>query len=339
MRAMAAKAELNAPEAIIIPELDLSFFLPELPQSISVEQTEIPRLARDFDALNRIDQAVRQIPTQHYLVQGDARFMRVLKPESVHLVLTSPPYWTLKKYEEAKGQLGHVEDYEVFLKEIAQVWKRCYEMLVPGGRLICVVGDVCLSRRQNEGRHTVVPLHASIQELCRKIGFDNLAPIIWHKIANAVYEVSGSGGFLGKPYEPNSVIKNDIEYILMFRKPGGYRRPTAAMRLLSVISAENYQNWFQQIWTGLTGASTKDHPAPYPLELAERLIRMFSFVGDTVVDPFSGSGTNAIAAARTGRNSIGYEITEKYHRMSVARFYRETSGLFWQPKVAEVHEP
>ncbi len=336
---MAAKAELNAPEAIIIPELDLSFFLPELPQSISVEQTEIPRLARDFDALNRIDQAVRQIPTQHYLVQGDARFMRVLKPESVHLVLTSPPYWTLKKYEEAKGQLGHVEDYEVFLKEIAQVWKRCYEMLVPGGRLICVVGDVCLSRRQNEGRHTVVPLHASIQELCRKIGFDNLAPIIWHKIANAVYEVSGSGGFLGKPYEPNSVIKNDIEYILMFRKPGGYRRPTAAMRLLSVISAENYQNWFQQIWTGLTGASTKDHPAPYPLELAERLIRMFSFVGDTVVDPFSGSGTNAIAAARTGRNSIGYEITEKYHRMSVARFYRETSGLFWQPKVAEVHEP
>jgi DNA modification methylase len=201
------------------------------------------------------------------------------------------------------------------------------------------VGDVCLSRRQNEGRHTVVPLHASIQEICRKIGFDNLAPIIWHKIANAAYEVSGGGGFLGKPYEPNSVIKNDVEYILMFRKPGGYRKPTSAKRLLSVISAENYQSWFQQIWTGLTGASTKDHPAPYPVELAERLIRMFSFVGDVVVDPFSGSGTNSIAAARTGRNSIGFEISAKYHKKSVARFYQETGGLFWQPEVREVEEP
>ena len=339
MRAMAARTELHAPEAIQIPELNLSSFLPELPQSISLDQTEIPRLARDSDALNRIDQAVRQIPTQHFLVKGDARVMRALGPESVHLVLTSPPYWTLKQYEDVSGQLGHVEDYEAFLKEIAQVWQRCYEMLVPGGRLICVVGDVCLSRKQNEGRHTVVPLHALIQELCRKTGFDNLAPIIWHKIANAVYEVSGGGGFLGKPYEPNSVIKNDIEYILMFRKPGGYRKPTTAMRLLSVISAENYQSWFQQIWTGLTGASTKDHPAPYPVELAERLIRMFSFAGDTVVDPFSGSGTNAIAAARTGRNSIGYEITAKYHRMSITRFYKDTSGLFWQPQVTEVHEP
>jgi anthranilate/para-aminobenzoate synthase component II len=124
------------------------------------------------------------------------------------------------KYEEARdGQLGHVSDLrQVFSRTIDKVWQRCFELLVPGGRLICVVGDVCLSRRQNDGRHTVVPLHASIQELCRNIGFDNLAPIIWHKIANAAYEVSGGGGFLGKPYEPNSVIKNDVEYILMFRK-------------------------------------------------------------------------------------------------------------------------
>ena len=175
-------------------------------------------------------------------------------------------------------------------------------------------------------------LHASIQELCRKIGFDNLAPIIWHKIANAAYEVSGGGGFLGKPYEPNSVIKNDVEYILMFRKPGGYRKPTAAKRLLSIISAENYQSWFQQIWTGLTGASTKDHPAPYPLELAERLIRMFSFVRRCGCRSVLWLGNQSIAAARTGRNSIGYEISARYHKMSVAAFYRETGGLFWQPK-------
>ena len=212
----------------------------------------------------------------------------------------------MKEYRDGKVSLGHVEDYARFLDELDRVWQRCFEALVCGGRLICVVGDVCLSRRKNNGRHTFVPLHAAIQERCRTIGYDNLSPIILNKIANAVYEVEGGGGFLGKPYEPNAVIKNDIEYILMERKPGGYRTPELAARVLSVISEENHRQWFQQIWNGLTGASTKRHPAPYPKELAERLIRMFSFVGDTVLDPFSGTGTTRVAAARWGRNSIGY---------------------------------
>jgi DNA modification methylase len=339
MSGLAVRKANPEPEMIHIPEMDLLSFLREPLLSESLEQTEIPRLARNPAAMDLLERVLLNIPTSHYLVHGDARQMRLIASESVHLVLTSPPYWTLKKYEEINGQLGHVIGYDEFLSELGRVWKRCFDSLVPGGRLICVVGDVCLSRKQNDGRHTVVPLHASIQELCRKMGFDNLAPIIWHKIANAAYEVSGGGGFLGKPYEPNSVIKNDIEYILMFRKPGGYRKPTAAKRLLSVISAENYQTWFQQIWTGLTGASTKDHPAPYPVELAERLIRMFSFAGDVVVDPFSGSGTNAIAAARTGRHSVGYEISSKYHHMSASRFHRETGGLFWRPQVIQREEP
>jgi DNA modification methylase len=338
MSGLAARREEPEHGTIVIPELDLSEFLPSPLECDLIEQTEIPRLARDPAAMRLLEQSLLQIPTSHYLVHGDAREMHSLAPGSAHLVLTSPPYWTLKKYDDADGQLGHVSEYDKFLLELSRVWERCFDLLVPGGRLICVVGDVCLSRRQNDGRHTVVPLHASIQEICRRIGFDNLAPIIWHKIANAVYEVSGGGGFLGKPYEPNSVIKNDVEFILMFRKPGGYRKPTSAKRLLSVISAENYQSWFQQIWTGLTGASTKDHPAPYPIELAERLIRMFSFAGDIVVDPFSGSGTNAIAAARTGRHSIGYEISSRYLSMSVSRFHRETGGLFWQPKVTQLEE-
>ena len=163
-----------------------------------------------------------------------------------------------------------------------------------------------------KGRHTVVPLHASIQESCRRIGFDNLAPIIWHKIANAVYEASGNGGgFLGKPYEPNAVIKNDIEFILMQRKPGGYRSPVLARPVLSLISDANHKEWFQQVWTGVTGASTRGHPAPFPLELAEGLVRMFSFVGDTVLDPFLGSGTTMVAAMQHGRNCIGFEIDGK----------------------------
>lgn len=339
MKVQAAVRKQEDPQCgIEFPDADLAAYLPESLNFTSLDQTEIPRIARDRRAIGMIEQALLQIPTSHYLVHGDARGMKLLAPESLHLVLTSPPYWTLKRYDHAEGQLGHVCDYEDFLKQLSHVWRSCLELLVPGGRLVCVVGDVCLSRRQNDGRHTVVPLHSSIQELCRKIGFDNLAPIIWYKIANAVYEVDGGGGFLGKPYEPNAVIKNDVEFILMFRKPGGYRKPSIAKRVLSAISAENYQNWFQQVWTGVTGASTKDHPAPYPVELAERLIRMFSFAGDVVLDPFSGSGTNAIAAARTGRNSVGYEISRKYNELALSRFYRETGGLFWSPQIIQREE-
>jgi DNA modification methylase len=165
--------------------------------------------------------------------------------------------------------------------------------------------------------------------LCRGLGFNNLAPIIWHKIANAAFEAEGNGGgFLGKPYEPNSVIKNDIEFILMERKPGGYRSPSVATRILSVIPAERHKVWFQQIWTGVTGASTRQHPAPYPLELAERLVRMFSFVGDTVLDPFLGTGTTSVAAARWGRNSIGIEIDPAYFDMAAKRIEADTPKLF-----------
>jgi DNA modification methylase len=297
-------------------------------------QTIIPRLAKDEHSVRIIENAVQNIPTTHHLYLGDSRDALNLKPESVHLVLTSPPYWTLKEYRDTHAQLGHIEDYEEFLDELAKVWKHCFDVLVPGGRLICVVGDVCLSRRENGGRHTVVPLHASIQENCRRLGFDNLAPIIWHKISNAVYEVDGGGGgFLGKPYEPNAVIKNDIEFILMERKPGGYRAPDVSTKILSLISADNHKKWFQQIWTGVTGASTKEHPAPYPIELAERLVRMFSFVGDTVLDPFLGTGTTSVAAAKWGRNSIGREVDPHYLRLAEKRIMRDTSSLFSKAEI------
>jgi DNA modification methylase len=188
---------------------------------------------------------------------------------------------------------------------------------VKGGRLIVVVGDVCRSRKVF-GQHFVVPLHASIVEQCRHIGFHNLATMVWHKIANATFEVENGTGFLGKPYEPNAVIKNDIEFILMQRKPGGYRRPTEAMRVLSVIGERQHRGWFNQIVT-FRGASTRNHPAPYPEELAESLIRMFSFVGDTVLDPFVGTGTTSVAAARAGRNSIGIDIESAYHHFAYER--------------------
>lgn len=264
--------------------------------------------------------------TSHRLILGDARSMDYIPDQSVHLVLTSPPYWTLKRYNENPAQLGHIQDYEQFLDELAKVWRHAYRTLVPGGRLVCVVGDVCLSRR-SFGRHVVFPLHSDISVICRKIGFDNLNPIIWHKIANAKYEVDNGTKFLGKPYEPNAIIKNDIEFILMQRKPGGYRKPTEQQRQLSIIGKEEYDAWFRQFWT-ISGASTRHHPAPFPLELATRLIRMFSFYDDTVLDPFCGTGTTMLAALNAGRNSIGVDIDSEYCRMAAHRLRQETATLF-----------
>jgi site-specific DNA-methyltransferase (adenine-specific) len=270
---------------------------------------------------------VKTPTTNHILHHGDARRLEWLEGESIHLVLTSPPYWTLKEYPANKSQLGLVAEYEAFNDELAKVWEHCYRVLVPGGRLVCVVGDVCLSRRRH-GRHMVMPLHADITVRCRKIGFDNLSPIFWYKIANANYEVENGSSFLGKPYEPNAIIKNDVEFILMLRKPGGYRQPTEEQRDASRLSKEEYQQWFQQVWNGLMGESTKHHPAPYPEELAYRLVRMFSFVGDTVLDPFMGTGTTLLAAAKCGRNSIGVEVENSYVRMAKARLEEKLSTLF-----------
>jgi modification methylase len=324
----------------IIVGTSLDAFVPSELRELGDLQTALPRIAKDPGSTGLIDSVVPHIPTAHHLHLGDVRRQAAkIRPESVHLVVTSPPYWTLKEYRRSPGQLGFVEDYEQFIGELDKVWRCCFRALVPGGRLVIVVGDVCLSRRKNGGRHTVVPLHSSIQERCRALGFDNLAPIIWHKITNAAYEVENGSRFLGKPYEPNAVVKNDIEYILMQRKPGAYRKPTPSARVLSVISAANHQSWFQQIWSDVTGASTKDHPAPYPLELAERLVRMFSFVGDTVLDPFLGTGTTCLAAAKWGRNSIGIEVDRHYFDMSVERLANGTDSLFGAAQISTyMHE-
>lgn len=261
---------------------------------------------------------------------GDARNLDWIPNDSVHLVLTSPPYWTLKEYPANESQLGLVADYEEFHNELDKVWKHCFRVLVPGGRLVCVVGDVCLSRRRY-GRHMVMPLHADIVVRCRRLGFDNLNPIFWHKISNAAYEVENGSSFLGKPYEPNAIIKNDMEYILMLRKSGGYRQPTEEQRDASRLTKEEHHDWFQQVWT-IPGESTRTHPAPFPEELAYRLVRMFSFAGDTVLDPFMGLGTTLVAAARCQRSGIGVEIDPSYFSKAKARLKAEPQSLFAVPR-------
>lgn len=264
--------------------------------------------------------------TKHSLHLGDAREMSRIKSDSVHLVVTSPPYWTLKQYEaNNENQLGDVEDYEAFLGELDKVWKECSRVLVGGGRICCVVGDVCVPRKRG-GRHLVMPLHADIQVRARKLGLDCLTPIIWHKIANGVTEAEGNGaGFYGKPYQPGSIVKNDVEYILFLRKGGQYRTASPLQKALSMLNRQEMQSWFRSFWTDLKGSSTRNgHPAPYPVGLAERLIRMFSFAGDTVLDPFLGTGSTSIAALRAGRHSIGNEIEPIYIKQAHAKIQTET---------------
>ena len=253
--------------------------------------------------------------TKHCLHLGDSRGLAWIPDASVHLVVTSPPYWTLKEYAEGnESQLGDIENYEEFLRELDKVWLECARVLVPGGRICCVVGDVCVPRRR-EGRHYVMPLHSDIQVRSRKLGLDCLTPILWQKIANGVTEAKGNGaGFYGKPYQPGAIVKNDTEYILLLRKGGEYRTVSPVQKVLSMLTKEEMQGWLRSAWDDVPGASTTKtgHPAPFPVELAERLIKLFSFAGDTVLDPFLGTASTSAAAIRAGRNSIGVEVERAY---------------------------
>jgi len=293
------------------------------------EEIELPLNDNTSEALKifrAANERFRQVPwpelfdrTEHEIREGDARDLSFLPDESVHLVVTSPPYWTLKEYPASQGQLGAIDDYEAFLDELDKVWRECRRVLVPGGRVCCVVGDVCVPRRKI-GKHFVMPLHADIQVRSRALGLDVLTPILWHKIANGVTEAQGNGaGFYGKPFQPGAVVKNDIEYILFMRKGGEYRKISPLQKVLSMLTKEEMQQWWRSIWTDIRGASTRaGHPAPYPPALAERLIRMFSFAGDTVLDPFAGAGSTAIAAVTSGRNSVNVEIDPGYVQNATA---------------------
>jgi modification methylase len=245
--------------------------------------------------------------------------MPEIPDESVHLVVTSPPYANLKQYEPGNpNQLGDIDDYEKFLDELDKVWAECARVLVPGGRICCVVGDVNVARSKG-GRHYVLPLGSDIKVRSRRVGLDHLQGIIWYKVANIKLEASNSSRYLGKPNLPGGVIKNDVEHIIFLRKPGGYRSPSAEMEEQSFIPTSEYVQMFRTIWDDIRGASLKEHPAPFPLAVAERLIRMFSFVGDLVLDPFGGTGTTALAALQLKRSSITYEVERKYFSMAQSR--------------------
>ncbi len=249
--------------------------------------------------------------------------MPELADESIQLVVTSPPYANLKRYVEGNpNQLGHIDDYEEFLDSLEQVLRECLRVLVPGGRVCAVVGDVNIARR-DAGRHYVLPLSADVRLMGRRIGFDNLQGITWLKVANIKLEASNSSRYLGKPNLPNGVIKNDTEHIVFLRKPG-YRSPSGEMEDASFIPDDEYARLFTTIWSDVPGASLKEHPAPFPLEIPLRLIRMFSFAGDVVLDPFGGTGTTALASMQLRRSSVSYEVEPSYIPIVVRRLQKPT---------------
>ena len=196
---------------------------------------------------------LREGPTGHRVILGDSRDMPEIPTESVHLVVTSPPYANLKQYEQGNpSQLGDIDDYEKFLDELDKVWAECARVLVPGGRICSVVGDVNVAR-SNGGRHYVLPLAADIRVRARRLGLDHLQGITWYKVANIRLEASKSTRYLGKPNLPGGVIKNDTEHIVFLRKPG-YRSPSGAMEKESFIRTDDYVRWFRSIWDDIPGA-------------------------------------------------------------------------------------
>jgi len=266
--------------------------------------------------------------TSHTVRVADARYLNHIDSKSAHLIVTSPPYFNIKPYEsEADGnQLGRMDEYELFLDELTKCMAEWSRVLIPGGRACCVVGDVLIPRKR-DGRHRILPLPADIMARAKRVGLDTLTPILWYKIGNRTNEAGGgSSGYYGKPYQPGAVIKNDFEHIVMLRKPGAYRSTSMLQKALSMLQKDEMDAWQRPFWQDIKGASLRNgHPAPYPVEIAERLIRMFSFAGDTVLDPFSGSGSTAVAACRMGRNSKSSDVELKYVQDAFVRLKSEIS--------------
>jgi modification methylase len=279
----------------------------------------------EHDAINQ------EANTTHRVIRGDARCMGFIPDESVHLVLTSPPKTVLKGIDGTGKDIYLISDYEAFLSGLEMIWREVFRVLVPGGRLVCTVGDVWLSRKMH-GRHRVIPLHADICVVCRTIGFDNLNPIIWHKIPGTEGTEGKGGKFFGSPYEPNGAIRNDVEFVVMQRKPGGYRKPTDRQRKRSKIDKTDYRKWFRQLWR-IPEASGQRYPSPFPFEIAHRLINMFSFWGDTVLDPFCATGTTLAAAMRCQRNSIGIEMDTDLCRLAFNRLQEGDEPLFVKTRI------
>lgn len=244
------------------------------------------------------------VQTKHTIINGDSRKMSELKDKSVHLIVTSPPYWQLKDYG-TDSQIGFNDSYENYINHLNLVWKECFRVLHDGCRLCINIGDQ-FARSVYYGRYKVIPIHSEIIRFCETIGFDFMGQIIWQKATTM--NTTGGGAVMGSfPNPRNGIVKLDFEYILLFKKQGTAPKPTLEQKANSAMTNEEWNTYFNGHWN-FNGVKQDKHLAMFPEELPHRLIKMFSFPEETVLDPFMGSGTTALAAKNLQRNSIGYEI-------------------------------
>lgn len=244
------------------------------------------------------------LPTTHHIINGDSRRMTELADNSAELVITSPPYWQLKDYGTV-GQIGYDDSYEDYINHLNLVWQECYRVMQSGCRLCINIGDQ-FARAVYYGRYKVIPIRTEIIKFCEAIGFDYMGAIIWQK--KITTNTTGGASLMGSyPSPRNGILSIDYEFILLFKKLGTAPKPDRAKHEMSKMSKEEWKTYFSGHWH-FTGARQDNHIAMFPEELPTRLIKMFSFVGETVLDPFAGSGTTSLAAKKLSRNSAGYEI-------------------------------
>lgn len=245
---------------------------------------------------------------QAKIIIGDSRYMIELPDKSVDLVVTSPPYWHIKDYG-VEGQIGYGQSLHEYLEDLYRVWKECYRTLKPGRRLCINIGDQ-FARSVIYGRYKIIPLHSEVVSQCEDIGFDYMGSIIWQK--KTTMNTTGGANVMGSyPYPPNGMIEIDYEFILIFKKPGKGYKVSKEIKEKSKLTKEEWKEYFHGHWY-FGGTKQIGHEAMFPEELPKRLIKMYTFVGDTVLDPFLGSGTTVKEALKLNRNAIGYEINEKF---------------------------
>lgn len=246
--------------------------------------------------------------TKATIIIGDSRNMAEVANESVDLIVTSPPYWHLKDYG-VPGQIGYGQTLHEYLLDLSRVWRECWRVLKQGRRLCINIGDQ-FARAIVYGRYKVIPLHAEIIAQCETIGFDYMGAIIWQK--KTTMHTTGGAVVMGSfPYPPGGIVELDYEFILLFKKPGKSQPVPREVRQLSKLTRDEWKDFFAGHWH-FGGERQVLHEAMFPEELPRRLIRMFSFVGETVLDPFLGSGTTVKVALALSRNAIGYEIQHAF---------------------------
>ncbi len=262
--------------------------------------------------------------TEHKIIFGDSKNLAEIKDKSIQLIVTSPPYWQLKDYE-AENQIGFNDSYEDYINNLNLVWQECYRVLSDGCRMCINIGDQ-FARSVYYGRYKVIPIRTEIIRFCEALGMDYMGAVIWQK--TTTMNTSGGGAVMGSfPYPRNGILKMDYEFILIFKKLGDSPKPTVEQKEQSVLTKDEWREYFSSHWH-FNGAKQTEHIAMFPEELPKRLIKMFSFVGETVLDPFLGSGTTSLAAKNLDRNSVGYEINKDFEPVIRAKLVDNQQTFF-----------